>query len=177
MNEELITFSQNEYEVIKAFALDKVREDHYQDGNGIYRLSAMVTELGGRKIINKVNTEETKENIKLFINILKLLKIRPCRVYTDFDYLIIDWSPNGDQVVTSREEYLRLSLEFARYIDSITFCTMSVHTNSFDDDPQFNEDGDISNYINNYSPHFLEESFGCNLGGDIIVVDNLGRSM
>lgn len=170
MDEELITLGENEYEVLKCFATDGVDDEHYKDGNGIYRFSATVERLGGRMIINPTNPEETAENIKLFIGIMNLLRIRPYRVWIYPESLEIDWASNDAQIVTSREKYLRLSLEFARYIDSIKACSMKVNTGSFSDSPKCKDE--LNNYIKNYNPCFTEESFGNYFDRDILVEDS-----
>lgn len=171
MNIELVTISQNQYDVLMTFAEDYVREDHYMDGAGIGRFSASTEEFEGEKIINVENREETEANIKQFITALNSLRIRPYRVFIDGGVVDVEWYSNGWQIITSRKNYLELSLEFAKYIDSLYFCKMLINTGSFDDDPFYKEDMG-NTHTKNYNSHFTKDSFGNDVNKEIEVMNH-----
>lgn len=159
MNIEAVTISQNKYDVLRVFASDSVREDHFNEGAAISRFAAFAEEIEGVKIINSRSKKKTEANIMRFMSVLNSLSIRPYYVFIHGDVIEVSWYPNGWHIITSKKNYLELSLEFIKYIDSLYFCKMRVNTGSFDDDPFYKEDMKLP-LKKIYNPHFTEYSFG-----------------
>ncbi len=143
--------SENKKKVYEAFLNDTVREDHYSEGNGIYRFSAFA-ELGCS------DEKKLDKDLEELLNELYKLLVKPSRIFVYGNSVEIDWSPNGLQVVTSKENYLNISLEFAKFLDNAYINKLIVNEGSFCDDPD--EFTDNQNREINNHPSFDKECFG-----------------
>lgn len=150
MKENPNVLSPNECKVMEVFARDCVDCDHYESGNEIYRYSAYkYCDLSGKTL---------KEAIVELLDNLNSIEIRPSRILIWGCNIEIDWTPKPYQVVTSRDEYLQLSLHFAQYLDKINIQDLKINTGSFLDDSY-----EIPEYDKEkikYNPEFDKNCFG-----------------
>lgn len=151
----------NVEETKRAFEEEYIREDHYDGNNGIYRFAANITMFSNKKIIIPDDDEATMRNIQELKLKLESLEIPPSAIfiYRHTDSIAIDWWANGYQVVSSKEEYLKISLEFSEYIDKLTFADFEINTGMYCDDP-FYTSGDEQKVYKNYNTRFILENFG-----------------
>lgn len=153
MKKNELTFSKNIDEVYGAFICEKgVREDHYSNCNGIYRFCAVVKYKG----LNERNINEAVLNLtqKLY-----KLPIIPSRIFiVDYELMEVEWAAKDYQIVKDKMQYLKLSLEFAKFLDESGIDELMVNLGAFNDDPEFFKDS--SNKKFNTNPKFNVECFG-----------------
>lgn len=131
--------------VVVAFDKEKVRTDHFNGRNGIFKLSANIE-------------KKDVESVEWLIDELQALPIVPAALFImSGDLINICWYPQGYLLLTSKEEYLTLCLNFASYLDKLNL-GLTYDRGSLHDDPVVEEDitADKKKYIN---PSFSEEVF------------------
>ena len=129
-------YSRNEIEIMREFKEypQSIRTDHYDGKHSLSRLAATVTELFGKPIFTE-DQIQTEKNIEIVKNILESQEIKPYSIFIFDPIIYVNWVSNGDQIVRSIEEYMELSLEFARYIDNIKCLSIEVQIGMYSDDP------------------------------------------
>lgn len=145
-----LNMSKNEEMIIEAFNRGRVDEEHYEKGYALYRFSAFAK-------LNYENDNNIQEKVSKFLERLDVLDIRPERIFLWGGKAEIDWTPRAHQCVESREDYLRLALEFARFIDEIGSYDMEVNTGSFWDDANLVPDNET--HKGKYKTKFNKECF------------------
>jgi hypothetical protein len=168
MKEIIIKMSENDYTVYKDFIQDKVRPDHYNHRNGIYRYGAFVNDIYGKRIIDSDNGLETDNNVQKLKEILNTLSIRPEAIFISDDHIEIIWASRKYAIVKSWRQYMSLSLEFTKYIDNIDFTNLLINNGAFEDDPNFSQD--MKTCKKHYHPHFTMKYFG-NVEPEIRILD------
>jgi hypothetical protein len=152
--------SENERKVIDAFNNGRVDEEHYQKGYALYRFSAI-------KHIDYKNINDLEEACTETLTKLHFIDIRPERIFLYNGSLEIDWTPRAHQCIQSREEYLELALEFAKFIDQLGDRDIEVNSGSFFDDAYL-----VPSYEKHkikYNPKFNRKCFNWN--NEIEVID------
>ena len=127
-----VMFTKNQYAIVETF----VTNDSwciYNGEDGIYRFSAIATDIYKVRIFNPDNIEETESNIKILLDLVRGLPIKPDYIAICDDYIDLMWTSNGCQVVKSHLDYFKISFEFANYIDTLDFSDLEINTGSFDD--------------------------------------------
>jgi hypothetical protein len=149
---EALAMNFNQYKVFYAFATDGVRDDHYSQGNGIYRLSASLT-------IDESKKDKINSIVQELIEILSETSVIPSRI-TIYDNLAIeiDWAPNGFQKVRSKAQYLDLVLEFVEFLNEVDIYDLVLNIGIFDDDPDKLADSPFRAI--NINPSFNSRCFG-----------------
>lgn len=148
-----LKLTKNENMVYEAFEKGKVDEQHYEKDFALYRFSAF-------KYIPYENINQFEEEVTETLTRLHTLNIRPERVFLYGGRIEIDWTPRAHQCIQSREEYLELALEFAKFIDQLGDRDIEVNTGSFFDDAYLvpsHEKHKIK-----YNPKFNRERFNWN---------------
>lgn len=157
MTKEKGILTNNEREVIKTFVNDEVRPDHYDCKNGLHRLSADLTCIKGIKL-NEIQpiSDTAVEDIKL---LLSTINVPPANLFISHGSIEVDWAPNGFLAIKSKQDYLKLALEFASYIDSLDLFEFTINTGMFEDDP-VEYDEYIEKIEKIQSPEFSSQNFG-----------------
>lgn len=153
-------YDENERKVYKIFECDALRHDHYSDGNGIYRFDALA-------YFNCSCKNDIGEVAEEILERLYKLEVKPSRMSIFEDCIEVSWEANGFQIVSSKEQYLKLSLEFAKFLDSANIKELKLNEGSFDDDPEYTEP------VINLNPKFDNTCFGSN---EIKVIDWRGHN-
>ncbi|AVK49003.1 hypothetical protein AXY43_13770 [Clostridium sp. MF28] len=146
-------FSKNMDEVYRAFInKDWVREDHYSDCNGVYRFCAVAKYKGlNEKNINEAVLNLTKKLYKL--------PIIPSRIFvSDYELIEVEWAARDYQIVNDKMQYLKLSLEFAKFLDECGIDELMINSGAYNDDPEFFKDSFNTKF--NTNPKFNIECFG-----------------
>lgn len=156
--------SENEKKVIDAFNNGEVDRQHYEKGHALYEFNALKH--------NKCKDDnDWREQIRNTIEKLGSLNIRPGRVCIWKSSMEIDWIPKGYRGVESKEDYLRLSLEFARFIDEIGDDDVMLNTGSFWDDALFVSDDDMYPIV--YKTKFNPDCFNWDEEIEVIYFDEI----
>lgn len=153
MKKNELMFSKNIDEVYGAFICEKgVRKEHYSNCNGIYRFCAVAK----YEVLNENNINEVVLNLtqKLY-----KLPIIPSRIFvSDYDLIEVEWAAKDLQIVKDKIQYLKLSLEFAKFLDESGIDELIINSGAFNDDPEFFKDA--LNRKFNTNPEFSVECFG-----------------
>lgn len=163
-----ISIKSNRVKVLEEFAFDYPRDDHYSNGNGVFRFSIITQNLN-------LNEKEMRAYVHQLLAKLYKMPIIPSRIYINDDSIFdieVEWEAKDFQVVLDKNQYLKLALQFADYIDEQEIQDFEINTGTFNDDPVFTK------YIGtrkiNENPVFNNECFGYEL---IEVLDYSDRKM
>ncbi len=128
-------YSKNQLIVISLFKdPDNLRDDHF-DGKHIFpRFAAYVRKLFGEPILESGYCKDNPD-ITDILKLLENISIRPGRIYLHDNSVEVEWFTNHSGPLTSLEEYFKISMEFAEYIDSIKYLTLEFQAGTYLDDP------------------------------------------
>jgi len=158
---EMNTHQNALYTAMEFWSNGSFREDHFDGKNGFYRLSAKIS------IDPASDALGVLEYSHYVIGKLYQLSVRPSRVFIYDNMFDIEWHAIGNQVVSSKTQYMKLILQFAHFLEKNQFDNIDLQEGFFDDDPGGSIHEIPMNEVN-FSPQFNKECFGSN--GEIEVL-------
>lgn len=118
MNE---TNSSNEKSIIKEFVNGEVRDDHYGEGNAVFRYAI--------EIPNNTNVDEIHSTL---IN----KAIRPAVFHVHGGSTSVDWWPSTRLTCMDIDDYLELMLAMTKYLEGALDMDFKAQVGMFSDDPE-----------------------------------------
>lgn len=143
---EKITYKQ----ILKSI---KLRGDHYDGMNGLYRFSAVTS------IDNLMAKNSSKEEIDRFIAELRTWPVIPNEVVIFIDRIELHWYPKGFQMVMSKIQYLKLIYQFVSYLHDLPKQNIHFLNRCLIEDPDRRVWGLPVDRVN-CSPRFNSQDFG-----------------
>ncbi len=133
-HKQLDITSINKQIVHEAFESDNVCTTHYKDGNSLYQMSAILSTFNNRRIVSE-SIIETKRRLDGLTKYFKHLPVVPNEFFIIGDHLEVNWYAKGIQIVHSKDEYYKLYMVFASYLDDLNACNFIINEGTFSDGP------------------------------------------